>query len=212
VRTVIAVLWLLIAASAPRAENEPAGQFDYYLLVLSWSPSWCRLEGDDRHAPECRQGAGLGFTLHGLWPQGESGWPSYCRTGERDPGRSQTAAMADIMGSAGLAWYQWKKHGRCSGLSAERYFALARQAYERINRPKLLRAIPHPVRIAPGVVEAAFLEANPQLSPDSVTVTCRGGLLQEVRICLDRSLQPRPCSASVARDCPAPAIALDPPR
>jgi ribonuclease I len=43
--------------------------------------------------------------------------------------------MADIMGGAGLAFYQWKKHGRCSGLSAPGYYAVARQAFESVTMP-----------------------------------------------------------------------------
>ena len=43
--------------------------------------------------------------------------------------------LADIMGTSGLAWHQWNKHGRCSGLSSDDYFALSRDAYGRVARP-----------------------------------------------------------------------------
>ena len=87
-------------------------------------------DGDvDAPGGQCDPDRDLGFTLHGLWPQRDSGgWPEYCETEARDPTRRETAAMADIMGSGGLAWYQWKKHGRCSGLPARGYYALARAA------------------------------------------------------------------------------------
>ena len=88
---------LLLGALPALAEGDHrAGEFDYYVLSLSWSPTWCALEGDGRDAPECREEAALGWVLHGLWPQYEEGWPSYCRTSHRDPSRSETAAMADI--------------------------------------------------------------------------------------------------------------------
>jgi ribonuclease T2 len=51
------------------------------------------------------------------------------------------------------------------------------------------------------VVEDAFLEANPGLARDMVTVTCRDGYVQEVRLCLTRALAFRACGADVARDC-----------
>jgi ribonuclease T2 len=50
--------------------------------ALSWTPNWCAREGDARGAPQCDAGQGW-FTLHGLWPQYEEGWPSFCPTGER---------------------------------------------------------------------------------------------------------------------------------
>jgi len=125
----LALLLCLTAAPLPAgAEGEAAGDFDYYVMALSWSPNWCARQGDDRRDPQCNDGLGLTFTLHGLWPQFETGWPSYCRTTARDPSRNESEAMADIMGGSGLAWYQWKKHGRCAGLAAKDYYALMRRA------------------------------------------------------------------------------------
>ena len=134
------LVWVLVwLAAAARAEGERAGDFDYYVLALSWTPSWCALEGDARGSAQCDAGQGYGFTLHGLWPQYDEGWPSFCPTAERAPSRAMTGAMTDIMGSSGLAWHQWRKHGTCTGLSAEDYFRLSRLAYESITRPELLR-------------------------------------------------------------------------
>lgn len=191
----------VIFATSALADGEQAGDFDYYVLSLSWTPSWCELEGDAQNSPQCDTGQGFGFTLHGLWPQYDSGWPSYCRTTMRDPSRIQTGFMADIMGTGGLAWYQWKKHGRCTGLSAVEYFATARTAYETIARPEILRNLPHEMRLHPNVIEAAFLEANTDIEPDGLTVTCKNGMIQEVRICLTTDLDPRICGNDVIRDC-----------
>lgn len=194
----MAALW---AAGPLRAEGEPAGTFDYYVLSLSWTPSWCAIEGDARQSPQCDPGQGYGFTLHGLWPQFEAGWPSYCPTSMRTPSRGMTGEMVDIMGSSGLAWHQWRKHGVCSGLEAEDYFALSRLANESVMRPDLLRRLEREVRLPAQVIEEAFLEVNPTLEPDMLTVTCRDGRVQEVRVCLTRGLEPRVCGADVVRDC-----------
>ena len=192
-----AVLW-----PAPGlAEGERAGDFDYYVMSLSWSSNWCALVGDGRGDPQCDAGRGLTFTLHGLWPQHERGWPSYCRTGERDPTRGETAAMADIMGGAGLAFYEWKKHGRCSGLSAPDYFALSRRAYDSVTIPPIFARISKDLKLPAEVVEAAFLEANPGLKADQITVTCDQGMIEEVRLCLTTDLAPRRCGADTLRDC-----------
>jgi ribonuclease T2 len=196
-----AVLALLLSVGTAWAEGERAGEFDYYVLSLSWTPTWCAIEGDGRGSPQCDAGQGHGFTLHGLWPQYEAGWPSYCLTTERNPSRDMTGAMADIMGSSGLAWNQWNKHGVCTGLSAFEYFALSRLAYEQINRPEILRGLERDLRLPADVIEEAFLEENPQLNDEMVTVTCRDGRIQEMRICLTRDLEPRVCGRDVAQDC-----------
>ena len=191
--------WLIfcLLAAAPASGQDRAGDFDYYVMALSWQPTWCALEGDG--SEQCRRPAG--WTLHGLWPQYERGWPSDCATDARDPSRRETGAMADIMGSGGLAWYQWRKHGRCAGLDPKDYFALARHAYESVERPEVLQALEEPVRLPAEVVEEAFLRANPELSDAGVRVTCRDGHVQEVRVCLTRELAPRDCAADARRDC-----------
>jgi ribonuclease T2 len=197
------VTMILSLPGALRAEGEAAGDFDYYILSLGWSPTWCATTGDARGDDQCNPRHAYGFTLHGLWPQNESGWPSYCRTTARDPGRSETAAMADITGSGGLAWYEWKKHGRCSGLTADAYFRLAREAYGTVTIPQAFRQLDRDITLPARLVEDAFMEANPDLAPQMVTITCDEGRVQEVRVCLSKDLEPRPCGADAARDCRA---------
>ena len=196
--------WLLawlVAALPALAEGEKPGEFDYWVLSLSWSPNWCATTGAARGSPQCDSGAGHGWILHGLWPQYHRGYPSFCQTATRPPSRGDTAAMADIMGTSGLAWHQWKKHGTCSGLSSADYFALSREAYTRVSRPDIFRRIEREMRLPARVVEEAFLEANPDWTPDMLTVTCRDGWIQEARLCLSRSLDPVPCGRDVIRDC-----------
>lgn len=193
---------MLALAPAPLlAENEQAGDFDYYVLALSWTPSWCEETGDERGAAQCDIGQDYGFAVHGLWPQFEDGWPSNCRTTERDPSRSETNAMVDIMGSAGSAWYQWKKHGRCAGLSSEDYYATVRAAYASVVRPEVFRRLTESIELPAAVVEEAFLESNPDLEADGVTITCKQDRIQEVRICLNKDLSPRLCAGDTRWDC-----------
>ena len=196
------VLATLLAVGSPAvAKGELAGTFDYYVVSLSWSPNWCALEGDARRSPQCAQASGYGWILHGLWPQFNRGYPSFCRTIERAPSRGMTAAMADIMGTPGLAWHQWKKHGSCTGMSASAYYAISREAYGRINRPVVFRKLDRSVKLPASVVQDAFLKANPGLEPDSITITCRDGHIQEARICMSRDLEFVPCGRDVVRDC-----------
>lgn len=204
--------WAGCVAGAARAEGERAGDFDYFVMSLSWSAGWCALEGDARRDPQCNAGRGLTFVLHGLWPQFETGWPSWCRTVERDPTRAETAAMAEVMGGAGAAFYQWKKHGRCSGLAPSDYYRTAREALGRVAIPDLFGKVSRPLTLPASVVEEAFLEANPGLSRDQITITCKDGLIQEARICLTRDLAFRRCGADVIRDCRLTDAVLKPVR
>jgi len=208
----VMVAGFVLAAADSRAEGEKAGDFDYYVLSLSWSPTWCAIEGDARDSPQCRDGTGFGWILHGLWPQYQSGWPSYCLTGARNPSRADTGAMADITGTGGLAWHAWNKHGKCSGLSSDDYFALSRRAFESVSRPDVLRQVDETVTLPAAVVEAAFLEANPDLSADQITITCKSGRIQEARICLTPDLVPRICGSDVIGDCRMQDARLDPVR
>jgi ribonuclease T2 len=61
------------------------------------------------------------------------------------------------------------------------------------------------------VIEAAFLEANPDLSADMVLTTCRGQAIYEVRICLNRDLSPRDCARqTLTRECSLDRALLHP--
>ncbi|MDO6584359.1 ribonuclease T2 [Salipiger sp. 1_MG-2023] len=204
------LLPLMLVAGLARADGEPSGTFDYYVLSLSWSPTWCALQGEARGAAQCERP--LGWVLHGLWPQYHRGYPANCPTKHRPPSRAMTEAMADIMGSSGLAWHEWNKHGTCSGLSAEDYFALSRDAFNRVNRPEALRRLTDPVTLPAELVEQAFLKANAGWSADMITIICEDRRIDEARLCLSKTLDPVPCGQDVVRDCSLGNALLDPVR
>ncbi|MBI6629749.1 ribonuclease T2 family protein [Pontibaca salina] len=200
-RTLLSTLLSLTLATASPAEGARAGTFDYYVLSLGWSPNWCAQTGAARGDDQCDSRHSHGWTLHGLWPQWQRGYPSWCETAQPPPTRAMTATMADIMGSAGLAWHQWQKHGSCTGFSAANYFALSRSAYAMVNRPPALRQLDRAIKLPASVVEEAFLKANPDWHADMLTITCKDGHIQEARLCLSRTLKPMQCGPDVRRDC-----------
>ncbi len=206
----LALIAGIVLTQTAIAEGERSGDFDYYVLSLSWSPNWCANEGDARGADQCDPKHDYGWVLHGLWPQYETGFPSFCNSSARNPSRGETNAMTDIMASGGLAWHQWKKHGRCSGLSSRDYFKTARKAYRMIIRPPVLRKVKKPLRLPARVIEKAFLQSNPGLRPDMITVTCKNNRIQEARICLTKDLEPRKCGRDVIRDCALSDAGFDP--
>lgn len=197
----------LLGPLSGAALADTADRFDYWVLSLSWSPSWCEGDGDfsdnNSAAAQCTAGSGKGFIVHGLWPQYDEGWPEYCDSNARNPTRRQSEAMEDLMSSSGLAFYQWRKHGKCSGLDGAAYYATTRKAARAVAIPEILKDLDIDIQVPVSVIEDAFIEANPRMLRDGITVTCKNGSLAEVRICLDHDLDPRACSAEAARDCRA---------
>jgi ribonuclease T2 len=183
------VLCAAAFAQAPREiRGGPAGAFDFYVLALSWSPGFCALEGDRRGLDQCDPRRGLGFVVHGLWPQFERGYPTECGPAGRSPSRLALDEAAAIFPSQGLARHQWRRHGTCSGKSPTDYFRDVRRARERVQVPKMLEQPSTDMKMTPLALERAFAEANPGLRPDMMSVVCRGGVLLEVRLCFDQTL------------------------
>ena len=199
-RTALAAL-LVAIAPATLSAAEP-GDFDFYVLALSWSPSYCANEGADADPRQCRGDLRRGFVLHGLWPQYERGYPEACPTefALRVPDRL-ARSMLDIMPSPGLVGYQWRKHGTCTGLDQERYFEAAREAYSRVRIPDAFRNPDDGAAMSAKAIEAAFVAANPGLSPAGIAVACKRGRMAEIRICLTDELEFRRCEEVDAAGC-----------
>lgn len=176
------------AQGTVRAVPEASG-FDFFVLALSWSPSYCASEGERANRQQCASERPYGFVVHGLWPQYESGYPSECPTDRPlSVPRALSDTMLDIMPSTGLIRHEWVKHGTCSGVSQEDYFTLTRMAFERIEIPDHYRAASSTRPVDPDAVESAFAALNDGLSPDAIAVTCDRHYLREVRICMARDL------------------------
>lgn len=196
--------------SSVAAEDVP-GEFDYYVLALSWSPTYCRNAGRNADPMQCNASKPFRFIVHGLWPQYERGWPDFCRSRFERPSHGTISEILDIMPSRGLAAHQWRKHGTCSGLSPERYFDLTRQAFETVKIPAAFQTIDRRGKTDPAAVEKAFRLANPGLRDAAMAVVCGKGRLKEVRICLDKDLSFRSCRAVDRSGCRANRLTVDPP-
>src|SRR5689334_270099 len=134
-------------------DSEPAdGQFDYYLLSLSWAPNYCAGHPSD-HSSECRLGEHKAFVLHGLWPQASSG-PSPMSCSNGSPVAAATVDhMLNFMPSRSLIQHEWQKHGTCTGLSAQDYFGQAEQAYTHVQVPQQYRSLEHEQQFSVADVE-----------------------------------------------------------
>jgi ribonuclease T2 len=175
--TITALVLLPAAGHVSAAKRNMPGAFDYYALVLSWNPSYCRDEGHARKDRQCHASKHYGFLLHGLWPQYETGWPNDCFTGRRPwVPESVIAEMGDIMPSRNLVIHEYRTHGTCSGLDPAQYFAVARELYRRIGVPARFAAAEANTLASPTDIEAAFLGANPWLKPKMISARSGGTL------------------------------------
>lgn len=200
-------------------ERDVPGRFDYYALVLSWSPTYCASPDRDSRDPQCyrRDGRRFAFVLHGLWPQYERGWPQDCETRERPfVPQPLVDSMLDIMPSPRLVIHEYRKHGTCSGLSPEGYYGLSRRLFSSVRIPPRFVLPNDDFTTSPGEVVRAFIDANPGLAPDMIGVACGGpgNRLREVRICFSREGEPIRCGRNEeqARLCRASRVHVPPVR
>jgi ribonuclease T2 len=116
------------------------------------------------------------------------------------------------MPSRGLVISEWRKHGTCSGLDSRAYFAALRRARAAVTIPRALDRPDAPATSSAVEVERLFLDANPGLGRDMLSVTCGDNMLREVRICFDRSLGFTACPRLAQRTCRASALTVPPAR
>lgn len=193
---------VLARARQDHGRQSIPGQFDFYLLSLSWAPTFCAREGGRRarRQQECRIPY-YGFVVHGLWPQYERGFPESCQVPPPRLDRAIVGEMLDLMPARHLVYNEWDRHGTCSGLSARDYFATVRRAREAVTLPQQFKELQQPLVVAPEVVKDAFVKANPDLPRGGIAVACTGRRLSEVRVCLSKDLKFRACPDVVAHSC-----------
>ena len=188
----VLVLTALAAPAQDRRQNEP-GQFDFYVLALSWSPSFCEAAGERGPPPRQQCGARpYSFVVHGLWPQYDKGFPEFCAVPAPRLNRDIVSSMLDLMPAPRLIFNEWDKHGTCSGLSARAYFETVRKARAVVKIPETYLDLKQALTVTPDEVEEAFVAANAGLTRDAVAVTCDRRRLHEVRLCMDKDLRFRP--------------------
>jgi len=203
------------ASAQDRRQNAP-GEFDFYVLSLSWSPSFCEKASERGNSGRSQQiqcgDRPFSFVVHGLWPQYERGFPEYCQRPAPRLDRNIMHSMLDLMPAPGLIFNEWDKHGTCSGLGARAYFENVRKARAAVKIPEEFLQLSEPKTIAPGDLEEAFIKANPGLSGSAISVTCDSRRLGEVRICLSKDMQFRACEEIDRRACRRDEVVMPPVR
>jgi ribonuclease T2 len=185
--------------------------FDYYVLSLSWAPAFCAQPGAASANPkECAPGRGVGFIVHGLWPEAAAGkGPESCGTAKPVPKPVVDFVLRDML-TAGLVQHEWATHGVCTGLNPFDYFSLIVQARAAVQIPVQITSIQDQITESPGQIETQFASANTSFPRTAFRTFCPRGAFQEERICFDKNLKPQACTGSVG-ECATPAVIIRPP-
>jgi ribonuclease T2 len=194
-------------------QNAP-GQFDFYVLSLSWSPSFCAGAAErSRSGPAVSAQCGArpySFVVHGLWPQYERGFPEFCQLPAPRLDRGIVSSMLDLMPAPRLIFNEWDRHGTCSGQSARGYFETVRKARAAVKIPAEFTDLKEALSVTPGAVGDAFIKANPGLSANAIAVRCDAKRLTEVRLCLGKDLHFHDCPDLAKRSCNREQVTMPP--
>ncbi len=210
-----ALLCSSVPANAQDARQNAPGEFDFYVLSLSWSPSFCEAgsERGSRREPDQQCGERpYAFVVHGLWPQYERGFPEFCQVPAPRLDRTIVGTMLDVMPAPRLVYHEWDRHGTCSGLSARAYFDTVRKARAVVKIPTEYMEVKAPLTVTPDEVEEAFVKANPGMTRAAIAVGCDNRRLREVRICLSKELRFRDCTEIDQRTCRREQLVMPPVR
>ena len=213
----VVVILALTVRGAPAQDlrqNHP-GKFDFYVLTLSWSPSFCEANAERQPRGRPHEQCGdrpFSFVVHGLWPQYQRGFPEYCQVPAPRLNRGIVSSMLDLMPSPRLIFHEWDRHGTCSGLNARAYFDNVRKARAVVKIPEEYIDVGSYLTVTPDEVEEAFVKANPGMTREGISVACDSRRLNEVRICLNKDMKFQNCDEIDRRACRREKLVMPPVR
>jgi ribonuclease T2 len=199
-------------AKHSQAKHNKPGDFDFYLLTLSFAPSFCSLSAANRSKDECRELTEQNFeatplTIHGLWPNrahvSVKNQPADCAHAQLQLSDAVQTNLARYMpGGPDLEKHEWDKHGTCSGLSPDDYFSTAVGLAKQMN--DVVGGVMRDNGMLGGQVNVRQLvdgvAAKDQALAASMVVTCmqsqadrgqkRDSVVEEIRFTLSKDFQP----------------------
>ncbi|MCV6636827.1 hypothetical protein [Candidatus Albibeggiatoa sp. nov. NOAA] len=210
---------VMAALSAP-VLAEPkfkSGEFDHYVLALSWLPAFCELHG---RKPECRKQTAKDysashFSLHGLWPSrkqrqgyGYCDMDSYtfkqyksmawCKMPKLDLSKTtrnelKQSMPASVQGC--LQRHEWYKHGTCTTMSADQYYKRSNDLLDMVNQSQFAKLVSQNVGkyVQRKDLLNAFSQEFGKNNRNYLTLHCKKvgntSLLSEIRLYLAKPLK-----------------------
>jgi ribonuclease T2 len=209
-RTIILLVLLMAAfivaypACGGAASRDTSEGFDFYVLVLSWSPDFCA-ENGGKDPEQCGPGKNPGFVLHGLWPQYQKGFPQNCSS-VPFPSRLKRE-FPGLFPNDRLYAHEWRRHGTCSGLSPREYLSLTQKIRQSAPLPPQYRRLREPVRTTAASLKKEFRIVDADLPDNGMAVFCSGSgrFMKEIFLCYNRQGKAAACSSEIlsksARSC-----------
>ena len=183
------------------ADSTP-GQFDYYLLTLSWAPEFCATHGSSKSSSECDPTHHFGFVVHGLWPENNDGsYPQHCAAAQ-PVSQDTVRQMLPLMPDRGLIQHEWATHGTCSSLSTQDYFDSIQKAFGNVKIPEEYRSPADMIKDSPTDIEKKFAQAN-NAPQGAFRISCPNVDFAALEVCLTKDLQYQDCATGL-KECRAP--------
>ena len=195
-------------AKHKKPKQASPGDFDYYLLTMSWAPEFCATNPKGKSSSECDPKKHYGFIVHGLWPQNNTGpYPHDCSS-VQPVSQAIVQQMMPIMPDKGLIQHEWAKHGTCSGLSTQDYFDSIQKAFGNVKVPEEYRAPADMLKDSPADIEKKFAEAN-NAPKGAFRISCPNADFAALEVCLTKDLQYQECATGL-KECRAPQVSIRP--
>ena len=153
---------------------------------MPWGPEFCSIKDV---SPSCRPQRG--FVLHGLWAQfNDDTWPVFCSD---EKGPADLRPNLDITPDLQLLQHEWDKHGTCSAVGPQRFFAMEHRAFRSVAIPSEFQQVTQEKAFTPEWILRSFEFENPSFPAGSFVVSCKDGKLTAVEACLGKDLKPIRC-------------------
>ena len=104
--------------------------------------------------------------------------------------------------------HEWSKHGTCTTLSPEGFFATARQAYTSVTIPEFFKSLDHQAQMSPVQILTLFYKANPTFPQGSFNLSCGNNQLTAIEACFDKDIHAIACQG--LRACHANSVKIVP--
>ena len=203
-------LVLILQASCSESENnkkDSARKKNNYLLSLSWSSTYCLLDGkDNKDQVQCNNPKkDYRFIVHGLWPQqiedinNTSHYLKYCKALTKRVPAQIITDIFDVMPSSDLINHTWRKHGTCTGLTQKDYFKTTKSLYNKFNIDHILTHVSESKVLIKKHIIHDIISAFPDFNEENFIINCRGRFLKEIRVCLNNEFNLRACDLDERR-------------
>ncbi|KAF0719230.1 Aste57867_1185 [Aphanomyces stellatus] len=191
-----------LVAQQPLQAASIEATFDFYVLSQSWQPYFCTTGNNWPGCANPTDFMSTQLTLHGLWPNKNSGanpadcgGPTLTQDDINKAGADDIAQYWPDVKTGGWTFVsnEWDKHGTCSGLDAVSYLQAAISTIKTIGTPSIIAS-----NVGNSVAASAIRAAY---GTNNVALVCKGSdhALSEVRTCYDKAFNQMACPSSLLK-------------